>query len=193
MDGVGTYFRANVSGKIYKGLSFFLEQDIRPREDFKEMQWFFSTAELNYKCNKYLVAGAGYMCMIRYKDSDQLRNRYYLYATGRYPLGPFTFSIRERFQSTFRAKATHPSDYLRSMFNISYKIQKTGFTPFTYVEIFNNTRNSLKTDKIRLSTGMNYKLNTKNSLQLFYRYHIFHVKDPVNYQNVIGICYSHHF
>ena len=193
MDGIGTYFRANVTGKLYKGLSFFIEEDIRPQEDFKELQWIFSTAEVNYRFNKYLKAGVGYMCMVRYKDADQLRNRYYLYATGRYPVGHFTFSVRERFQSTFRAHANHPSNYLRSMFNVSYKIGKSNFSPFYYVEFFNDTRNHLKADKIRFSTGMDYKLNTKNSLQLFYRYHIFNVNDPVNYKNVFGVCYSHHF
>ena len=194
MDGIGVYFKANFSGRIYKGLSFLIEEDFRPREDFKEAQWLLSTAELNYRIAQPIVVGAGYMSLIRYKDSSQQRNRYYFYATGSHKIGHFTLSIRERFQSTYKKQAEHPSNYLRSMFNISYKIPKTNFSPFSYVEVFNNTSKSLKADKIRLSAGTNYRLNAKNGLQLFYRYHIFNIKnDPVNYKHIVGICYSHKF
>ena len=46
---------------------------------------------------------------------------------------------------------------------------------------------------IRFSTGSNYQLNPNNNLQLYYRYHIFNVDDPVNYRHAIGICYTHRF
>ena len=140
MEGAGVYFKASLCGKIYKHLSFLVEEDIRPRDDFKEAEWFLTTVEVNYKFNKYLLAGSGYMSLARYKASDELRNRYYLYATGTYSAGRFTLSVRERFQSTYKVHAEHP-----------------------------------------------------NNLQLYYRYHIFNVDDPVNYRHAIGICYTHRF
>ena len=82
MEGAGVYFKASLCGKIYKHFSFLVEEDIRPRDDFKEAEWFLTTVEVNYKFNKYLLAGSGYMSLARYKASDELRNRYYLYATG---------------------------------------------------------------------------------------------------------------
>lgn len=143
--------------------------------------------------NKYLLAGSGYMSLARYKASDELRNRYYLYATGTYSAGRFTLSVRERFQSTYKVHAEHPKNYLRSMLTLSYKIGKSGFCPFAYTEVFNDTRNKMRSDKIRFSTGSNYQLNPNNNLQLYYRYHIFNVDDPVNYRHAIGICYTHRF
>ena len=193
MEGAGVYFKASLCGKIYKHLSFLVEEDIRPRDDFKEAEWFLTTVEVNYKFNKYLLAGSGYMSLARYKASDELRNRYYLYATGTYSAGRFTLSVRERFQSTYKVHAEHPKNYLRSMLTLSYKIGKRGFCPFAYTEVFNDTRNKMRSDKIRFSTGSNYQLNPNNNLQLYYRYHIFNVDDPVNYRHAIGICYTHRF
>ena len=129
MEGAGVYFKASLCGKIYKHLSFLVEEDIRPRDDFKEAEWFLTTVEVNYKFNKYLLAGSGYMSLARYKASDELRNRYYLYATGTYSAGRFTLSVRERFQSTYKVHAEHPKNYLRSMLTLSYKIGKSGFCP----------------------------------------------------------------
>ena len=94
---------------------------------------------------------------------------------------------------TYKVHAEHPKNYLRSMLTLSYKIGKSGFCPFAYTEVFNDTRNKMRSDKIRFSTGSNYQLNPNNNLQLYYRYHIFNVDDPVNYRHAIGICYTHRF
>lgn len=71
MEGAGVYFKASLCGKIYKHFSFLVEEDIRPRDDFKEAEWFLTTVEVNYKFNKYLLAGSGYMSLARYKASDE--------------------------------------------------------------------------------------------------------------------------
>lgn len=193
MEGVGVYLKASLSGKIYRGLSFLVEEDIRPRDDFKEAEWFLTTAEINYRINRHLLAGGGYMSLVRYKASEDLRHRYYLYVTGNHTIGPLTLSVRERFQATYKAHTGNPKNYLRSMLNVSCRIGKSGLSPFAYAEVFNDTSNRMRSDKIRLSAGSNYRLDAHNSLQLYYRYHIFHVNDPVNYRHAIGICYMHRF
>lgn len=78
---------------------------------------------------------------------------------------------------------------------VSYKIGHTGAAPFVYAEPFNNTgyRGNMKADKIRLSTGCDYRIDPHNSLQLYYRYHIFNVYDPLNYRHALGVTYSHRF
>ena len=193
MDGAGMAFKVSLSGKIYHKFSFLLEEDIRPKSNFKQAEWFLTTGEINYTFNRYLKAGVAYMLLNQYKASEELRNRYYVYASGKYPVGNFVLSLRERFQSTYKTGAEHPKNYLRSMLTLSYKIGKSGFCPFAYTEVFNDTRNKMRSDKIRFSTGSNYQLNPNNNLQLYYRYHIFNVDDPVNYRHAIGICYTHRF
>lgn len=195
MDGAGMAFKASLSGKIYQRFSFLFEEDIRPASSFRQAEWFLTTGEVNYTFSPHLKAGVAYMLLCQYKASEELRNRYYLYASASYPLGNFSLSLRERFQSTFKTGAPHPTNYLRSMLTLSWKIRKTGFCPFAYAEVFNNTGNGKKmhADRIRLSAGSDYKFDKQNALQLYYRYHIFNVYDPVNYKHAIGLTYSHRF
>ena len=97
MEGAGVYFKASLCGKIYKHLSFLVEEDIRPRDDFKEAEWFLTTVEVNYKFNKYLLAGSGYVSStiqgIRRVTKPILSLRYGdLFGRTFYPLCPGTFS-----------------------------------------------------------------------------------------------------
>lgn len=196
MDGAGIAFKVSLSGKIYHKFSYLIEEDIRPKPDFRQAEWFLSTGEINYRINPCLKAGVGYMLLNQYKATNELRNRYYFYALASHPLGKgFTLALRERFQSTYKVNADHPKNYLRTMLTLSYKAGKSGLTPFTYAELFNDTRyqGKMHTDRIRLSAGSDYRLNQHNSLQLYYRYHIFNAYDPVNYKHAIGISYSHNF
>lgn len=195
MDGTGIALKVSLSGKIYKRFSFLLEEDIRPRDDFKEAGWFLTTGEINYRILPNLRAGAGYMSLVRYKASEEVRNRYYLYASGSHRFGAFKIAIRERFQSTYKRGCLHPTNYLRSMLTLSCRIASSGFEPFIYVEPFNNVgyNGKMQADKIRYSAGCDYRINAQNTLQLYYRYHTFNVYDPINYRHGIGLTYSHRF
>ena len=195
MEGTGVALKVSLSGKIYKRFSFVLEEDIRPRDDFREAGWFLTTGEISYRILPNLRAGAGYMSLVRYKASEEVRNRYYLYASGSHRFGAFKIAIRERFQSTYRKNCLHPTNYLRSMLTLSYRIASSRFEPFIYVEPFNNVgyNGKMRADKIRYSAGCDYRMDTKNYIQLYYRYHTFNVYDPINYRHGIGLTYSHRF
>ena len=163
MEGTGVALKVSLSGKIYKRFSFVLEEDIRPRDDFREAGWFLTTGEINYRILPNLRVGAGYMSLVRYKASEELRNRYYLYASGSHRFGTFKIAVRERFQSTYKKNGLHPTNYLRSMFTLSYRIASSGFEPFIYVEPFNNVgyNGKMRADKIRYSAGCDYRMDPK--------------------------------
>ena len=188
MEGTGVALKVSLSGKIYKRFSFVLEEDIRPRDDFREAGWFLTTGEINYRILPNLRAGAGYMSLVRYKASEEVRNRYYLYASGSHRFGAFKIAIRERFQSTYRKNCLHPTNYLRSMLTLSYRIASSRFEPFIYVEPFNNVgyNGKMRADKIRYTAGCDYRMDTKNYIKL-------NVYDPINYRHGIGLTYSHRF
>ena len=195
MEGTGIAFRVSLSGKIYRQLGFLIEEDIRPQKDFKQLEWFLSTAEVNYQVKPYLRLGGGYMSLAKYKSPQKLRNRYYFYALANYRFGAFKLSVRERFQSTYRRHTSEPNNYLRSMLMGSYDIGKSPFSLFAFVECFNQAKSGsrFRLDKVRYSAGVDYHMNKKNEFQLYYRYHTFRVTDPVNYRNYIGACYLHRF
>lgn len=100
-EGFSQALKISLTGKIYKKLSFVVEEDLRSAIDFSQMQWLLGTAELNYKIHPQIKAGIAYMHLLNLYDNTQHRHRYLLYVTAKQPCGPFVFSIRERFQSTY--------------------------------------------------------------------------------------------
>lgn len=190
-----TAFKVSLSGQLAPRLEWLAEEDFRLSGDFGHAEWSLTTVEINYRLLPRLKAGAGYMLMARTYRLDGLRNRYYFYATASCRAGIFLVSLRERFQSTYRAGSTHPVNYLRSMLTLSCPLGRTGASPFVYAEPFNNTghKGRMKADKIRLSAGCDYRIDPHNSLQLYYRYHIFNAYDPLNYRHALGVTYSHRF
>ena len=48
MDGAGMAFKVSLSGKIYHKFSFLLEEDIRPKSNFKQAEWFLTTGEIRF-------------------------------------------------------------------------------------------------------------------------------------------------
>ena len=156
MNGTGVAFKVRFAGTIYKRLGFLVEEDIRPKSDFSQMEWYLTTAELNYKLFPNLRAGVGYMSLAKYNAPDELRNRYYFYAMGHQQWGNVRFSVRERFQSTFRRHTPHPTNYSRSMLMVSYQNITIPLSSFAYIQVFNRTTAGmgLNADKILYSAGM---------------------------------------
>ncbi|HAC21841.1 MAG TPA: DUF2490 domain-containing protein, partial [Porphyromonadaceae bacterium] len=157
------------------------------------VEWSFTTAEVRYKPLKFLTIGTAYMFINKLDKSGEKRHRYLFYATATKKIGAFRFSVRERFQSTFKEHSNTPSNFFRSMLTVAYPINKLNLSPFVYAETFNNTLKGkhFSLDRIRLSCGVDYALNKHSVFQLYYRYHIFEAPDPVNYKNAIGVGYTY--
>jgi len=179
-DDFGSLLSASVSKKIIKGLHISFEEEFRTRSDFSEIERFSHDLELSYKPLNFLKMGGAYN-LINYnhdKKGWEIRHRYYFYATGSLNAGRFTLSLRERFQSTKRqgvketATRANPKLYLRSRLKADYNIRKSKFTPYASVELFNTLNNPVKNDinQWRSTAGVEYKLNKKSALELYYRY-----------------------
>lgn len=191
-DGSNLSLRFTLSKKVWKNLSVQVEEDLRTTSDFHTAQWLLSIAEVNYQFHPMLKGGFGYTNLANFLDSRETRNRYYFYLNGKYSVSNFRFSLVERFQSTYKRHSSEPNNYLRSKLTIGYTIKKLKLEPFAYAEPFNNAgcNGKLKLDRIRFSGGLNYKINGKNTLQFYYRYHVFKRFDPVNYLHALGIVYK---
>lgn len=192
-EGSNLAMRISLSEQIDRNWSVLVEEDLRTGESLSSMQWLLSVAEINYTICPALSGGIGYTNLFNFHDHTETRHRYYLYVQGNYSIRQFRLSLQERFQSTYNRKAAHPTNYLRSKLTVSYRLPSLKLEPFVYVEPFNNTgyRGKLRTDRIRLSGGTTYRITPKNSLQIYYRYHIFNRFDPVNYRHAFGIVYQH--
>ena len=198
----GSIIGVDITKKIAKGLNFNFEEEFRTRSDFSEVERYSHSFEISYKLFSSLKLGGAYN-LINYnheKRGWEIRHRYYFYATGNVSAGRFTFSLRERFQSTKRqgvaqtATRANPKNYLRSRLKVDYDIRKSKFTPYTSLELFNTLNDPQKNGmtQMRYVVGIEYKLNKKNSLELYYRYQDYIDEEEINIQ-YIGMCYSYKF
>lgn len=202
-DDLGSSLSADITKRIIPGLNLSLEEDFRLRDNLSEVDRFSTTLELSYKPWKFLKLGGAYN-LINYNHETkgwEVRHRYYFFATGSYRINRFTVSLRERFQSTYRvgvketSKRANPKLYLRSRLEVEYDIRNCKFEPFASVELYNtlNDPQGNKMNKLKYTAGSKYKLNKRNSLQLYYRYINFKDDDEGNGKHMIGLGYSYKF
>jgi hypothetical protein len=199
-DDAGGLLSVDVTKKIIKELSLTFEEEYRIRDNFAETDRFSHTLELSYKPFKYLKVGGAYN-LIQFnheKKGWEIRHRYYFYATGSLNVGRFNFSLRERFQSTYRqgveetAKRANPKFYLRSRLKAEYDIPKCRFEPFVSMELFNtlNDPQENKMDRWRGIAGAAFRINKKNSVELYYRYTNYTDDEEDSDMHMIGLGYS---
>ena len=134
-----------LSKKIVRGLHVTLEEEIRFDNNFKSFNRFHTTLGMSYKPCEYVKLGLGYAFITPYDRDDmafKMRHRIIADVTGIFRAGNWNFSIKERFQTTFRSgdynefQNPKASLTLKSRFTVKYK----GFvkvTPYAYVEIRN--------------------------------------------------------
>ena len=201
-DDFGSIISFDVTKKIVKGMNVTFEEEFRTRSNFNVTDRFAHTLELSYKPIKKLKVGGAYN-LIQFnheKRSWELRHRYYFYATGSLEAGRFSFSLRERFQSTKRqgveqtAKRANPKHYLRSRLKVDYDTRKCKFDPYASVELFNtlNDPRKNKMDRWRGVAGVEYKLNKKSVFQVYYRYTNYVDEEDSN-NHLFGAGYSFKF
>jgi len=141
-----------------------------------------------YKVNKYLRVGGNYRFAIR---SDVTRHRFYGNVTFRYRIQQFRLSYRVRLQKEFEREQiaeTYLRNKLRVLFNTKKAIDPFIGTEF-YYHIFHYRGSQF--DKFRIRAGIDWSLNKKSSINLFYLYQKeIYVVDPLqNY--IIGVGYNY--
>ena len=134
--------------------------------------------------------------------------------------GYFSFSLRERWQYTYRPEAqdkkynfkwaedADDNDYisgyamepvkgkgknvLRSRLQVSYDIPNSKFEPFANAEMFNDNDGI---SKMRYQIGTDYKIKKKHVLSLTYRYQTVNNNDDEGEGNahLIGLGYMYKF
>lgn len=192
---------AEVKAKVIKGMNAFVEAEYRTHDGMKSTERLAGTAGLDYKIIKYLKATAGYTYIHQQVETEitkkgniipsywQPKHRASFALTGSYDLAGFSFSLRERYQYTYRVGQSvkkYDSDgvtpkndeiidakhkhVLRSKAEVEYKIGKSGFTPYVSCELYNLLEAGFGIEKTRWTAGCSYKINKKNSVELYYRY-----------------------
>ena len=213
---------AEIKFKATTGLNVFAEAEYRTQDGLSGTDRWGLSAGLDYRVLPYLKMNAGYTFIYEHTPWDETRkgnlippfwqpkHRGFFSVTGNYNIGRFTFSLRERYQYTYRTEQTVPKygpdgvtpkndelisgkgkHVLRSRFEVEYSIRKSGFTPFVSVEIYNLLSEAFNMEKTRFTAGTAYRFNKKNSVSLFYRYiDISGDDDDGRGGHIIGIGYQ---
>lgn len=222
----GMQLSAEAAYKINKKWNIGMEAEMRTRSSFRTMDRWSIGIDGTYKLSNFLKIGAGYIFLydnniekINLTESGELKNwrpsywgprhRFNLVATGSLDWKRFTFSLRERWQITYRPEKTvdrydfigeewEPKimdttwkHVLRSRLQIEYNIPKCKFDPYVSAEFYN----SMSLEKIRFIGGVDWKISKKQSLGVFYRYQVVTENDPDPDKNIhiIGAKYKYKF
>ncbi len=239
-DDFGLDFSLEAQKKINKKFSIGLEGEFRTRDNTKTTDRWSVGLGADYKLTKWLKASAGYTFLydnnerISYyenTDDDVLegdaevgdpkkcakywapRHRFNVSLTlDKKLFGDFRFSLRERWQYTYRPEYTvserwkyldnaydgkektysgKGKNVLRSRLQVEYDKKGLAFTPYANVELFN----AWDVQKVRYNVGLDWKLSNQHTLGAFYRYQKVYNDDDDNDPNIhmIGVSYKFKF
>ena len=205
---------------VAQGLNAFAEGEFRTHDGLSSTERWSGTIGMDYKALPFLKLTGGYTYIHQQTEQKitqkgniippywQPKHRVFFAVTGNYEWKRFTFSLRERYQYTYREEQYVPKfdedgitpkddewveskgkHILRSRLEVEYNIRKSKFKPFASYEIYNSLSDGFAVDKARYTIGSDYKFNKKHSVSLFYRY-IDKTDDDEASGHVIGIGYK---
>lgn len=225
-DDVGLWTSIGAEKKLSKQWSIGIEGEFRTRNDLKTADRWDIGVDGEYKVAKWLRASAGYTLLydnnkekITYNNDGSynnwrpsywgVRHRFNISLTGRIDAGRWTFSLRERWQYTYRpSKTTERYDFdnswwedktvkgkgksvLRSRLKVDYNIPKCKVDPHAEVELFN----SWGLQKTRVTVGGDWKVAKQHTISFAYAYQNVGDDDDDNDPNshIIAVGYKYKF
>lgn len=213
-DDFGLWTSLEIQKKIDKKWSVGLEAEMRTRDDVKTVDRWSGGLDVSYKILKGLKVSAGYTFLwdnneriSYYEEGDKKvingavnagdpkkraqywgpRHRFSVSLTGEKSFGPWGFSLRERWQYTYRPEHVVPERWsyydedwdgdehtyrgkgknvLRSRLQVEYKKKGQKVVPFASAEFYN----AWSLEKTRYSVGAEWRITKQHSLDLCYRY-----------------------
>jgi hypothetical protein len=165
--------------------------------------------EISYRIIKHLKIGASYSLMsvydFKYNDYQQ-RNRFSAFMEGRMKAERFTFRLREKWELTSKDDSDrirldgkidtykiNPEQIWRNKLKISYDVPHLPLEPGIAIETFYQLNNpdGNELEKVRYSAFLAYKLDNKNTLEVFS--HVNNDRMDKLTVFILGIEFSHSF
>lgn len=239
-DDFGLDFTLEAQKKVNKQFSVSLEGEYRTRDNTKTSDRWAVGLSADYKLTKWLKASAGYTLLYDNNEKTSYfeatddavldgdvnegdpkkcacywapRHRFNVSLTFDKKLfGDFRFSLRERWQYTYRPEHTvserwsyldqaydgkekvyngKGKNVLRSRLQVEYDKKGLAVTPYVNVELFN----AWSLQKVRYTAGLDWKLSSQHAVGFFYRYQNVRSDDDDNEPNIhlLGLGYKFKF
>lgn len=199
-SGPSIWTELEFSKKIIKNLKIEFNPELRLLNNFK-MDTYILEGGFSYKAHKYLTVAAYY----RYENEWDYKKSTGAYkgqtTSGRlafdaksgFNVNRLNFSFRLRYTSgaDFDETTDDKASYFRYRAKVDYDLKNSKFVPYLSIEAFHDL--ILKEfDKYRYTAGVNYGINSKNEVGLFYRLQDY-TEAGKQSTNIIGIGYSFKF
>ena len=200
VNDAGVWASINVEKKINSKVALQLSEEVRFNENVSEVGTAFTEIGANYKLSKYIAVGVSYRFIQKRKVDDfySFRHRYNVDVAFKYKYKKLSMSLRERLQTQY-ANVNSSEDgkvatrYLRNKLTLKYNLERK-YTPFVAGELFYQLTNveGNEFDNVRYTVGVDYEINKKVSLELFYLINKeFNTNNPVtDYVSGFGFTYT---
>lgn len=198
----GMWNTLNLEKKINRNFSVFLTEEFRLKENFSQVNLFYTDIGVGYRYSNYLKVEMAYRSVEKHLVTEfySIRHRLMLDITLKKKIRAVTLSYRQRLQSEVRnirssSDGVVPEWYTRCKTEIKYDLRKK-YTPFVSCEIryqFDDPRN-VESDntwhRARYALGLNYDINKRNTFGLYYLIQReWNVSIPENLY-IVGVEYS---
>lgn len=202
VNDAGLWATWNVEKKINKRLEVFLTQEFRLKENYSQINLFYTDIGIGIKPFGFMKVAISYRTIqkARIDETYSFRHRITMDVVLKKKFGSIATSFRQRLQTQVgnvysSETGKLPEWFARERLEIKYDLNKP-IKPFAAVEL----RYQLKDPKnmqlngtwnrIRYTLGLDYKLNEKNAFSLYYLIqHGFNVAEPENIY-ITGIVYT---
>lgn len=135
--------------------------ELRLDKNCNRVNQYYFRPVLYYKFNNWLTAGA----QIDFVGTPSgFQMRYIPEMTARYKVSSWSFSIRERYQATWKKQADSWSHVLRTKVTVNYRIPQTILILDSAVEPYYLR----DIPKVRIYSGITVAVNDANSIQMQY-------------------------
>ena len=207
IESFGTWSSVDIE-KSFKKLDVGLETELRTIYTLQLIERWSLGLSADYDISKKIKVGLGYQFMNKLDKkylNYQFRNRLNVSTTGKLELNDFTLSLKEKIQVTLKDESKRLKDdgsidtysvnsewSWRNRFEVSYNIPKCKITPSLSVESFYQLNNSdgNSFDNIRTKLAFDYKINKRNSVELFAVLNSALDSEDASGKYIAGISYS---
>ncbi|HLG35920.1 MAG TPA: DUF2490 domain-containing protein [Bacteroidia bacterium] len=201
-DDAGLWTTINIEKKLKNNFRIFLTEEFRLRENFSEINLFYTDVGVGYRPYSFLKLDLSYRMTEKKLITDfySIRHRLMLDITLKKKYGNFDLAYRHRLQREVRninssENGRNPEWYSRNKFTAKYDTDKK-YTPYVSCEFryqIDDPRN-MESDqtwhRARFVAGLEYELNKKNTFGLYYLIqHEWNVSLPEKLY-IIGLEYS---
>ena len=221
----GLWMTAGIEKKINKKWSVGTEFEYRLKDNIDDRGWgeparWTLGIGAEYKVLKWLKLDGGYKFMRdhscatwnaeKFRESREYwgtKHRFYFSATASYKYRNVKFSLRERWQYTYRLKVDdvtydwEDDEFLpkkskgknvrRSRVMISYDKKKAWYEPFVSVEMYHGKG----IEKMRYTAGCKFKAGNHSAIEVYYRFQDIMKDDNFNDRDshILGVGYNFEF